>query len=122
VKSGKSFLEKNWRETIMIAALAFVCGYFGWRTYNIRRIENKLKKLKIEKESLTNLMKKAQVQRYEKGKLSALIYNMRMEKYSKRLNEIKGNIPVLEAMLERKKKVFKNILEKEKKENHKKKR
>jgi hypothetical protein len=122
VKSGKSFLEKNWRETIIVAAIAFVCGYFGWRRYNIRRIENRLKKLKAEKGSLTNLMKKAQVERYDGGKLSGLVYNMRMEKYSKKLNEIKANIPVLEAMLERKKMLFKNISEKEKKERHRKKR
>jgi hypothetical protein len=31
-----------------------------------------------------------------------------MEKYHKRFNEIKANIPVLAAMLERKEKLFKN--------------
>ena len=48
-------------------------------------------------------MKKTQEERFKKGKISELIYDIRMEKYNKRLNEVKQMMPVLKARLKKKK-------------------
>jgi len=102
VRSGKSFIEKNWLGILVASAVAAISGWFGWKRYRIKRIRNKLKNLKIEKESLSKLMKKTQEERFKKGKISESIYKIRMEKYNQRLNEIKEMIPVLEEQLKKK--------------------
>jgi hypothetical protein len=104
VRFGKNFVEKNWLGILITSIVITVAGWFGWRKYRIKRIRDKLKKLRIEKESLVELMKKTQVERFKKGKLSEAIYKIRMGKYSQRMNEVKGTIPVLEAMLKKEKK------------------
>lgn len=103
VISGKSFVEKNWKGTILFGVIISVFGYLAWRIYETSNIEKRLRKLRAERESLIKLMKEAQRERYEKQSLSALVYNIRMEKYNKRLNEIKEIVPVLQAELQRKK-------------------
>ncbi len=64
--------------------------------------KNKLEKMKIEKKAIVDLIKKAQADRFKKATLPASIYNIRMEKYNQRLNEIKQTLPVLRAMLKKK--------------------
>jgi hypothetical protein len=102
VRFGKNFVEKNWLGILIVLVVMTVSGWLGWRKYRIKRIRDKLKKLRIEKESLIELIKKTQIGRFEKGRIPESIYRIRIEKYNKRLNEIKETIPVLEAMLKRK--------------------
>jgi len=56
-------------------------------------------KLRIELGSLQKLMEKTQTERFKEGNISHSTYEIRMEKYNERLNEVKQTIPVLEAML-----------------------
>jgi hypothetical protein len=102
-RSGKNFIEKNWAWILAFTAVAVVSGFILWKKYKIKRIQNKLKKLKIEQESLKKLMKKNQIKRFKKGNISDSTYRIRMEKYNERMNTIKQNIPVFEAMLKNKK-------------------
>lgn len=106
VRSGKSFVEKNWLEILIVSVVIAISGWFGWRNYRVKKIRDKLKKLKIEQESLHKLMKKTQIERFKKGNISESIYKIRMEKYTERLNEVKQTIPVFEAMLKGKRKVL----------------
>ena len=46
-------------------------------------------------------MKKAQEDRFKKNSISGLVYNARMRKYKERMQEVKNEIPVLEARLAR---------------------
>lgn len=103
-ESGKSFIEKNWLGILIFSAVSVVLGTLVWKKYRIKRTRDKLKKLKIEHESLQKLMKKTQIERFREGKISESTYNIRMEKYSERLNEVKQTIPVLEDMLKKGKK------------------
>jgi len=63
--------------------------------------------MKSEKEVLTKLMKKAQEDRFKKNVISRLVYNIRVENYKNREQEIKQELPVLEARLEKAKKKIK---------------
>jgi hypothetical protein len=102
--SGKSFIEKNWRGILIFTAVTIISGLMIWRSYRIKMVRDKLKKLKIELGSLQKLMEKTQIERFKEGNISESVYNIRMEKYTKRLNEVKQTIPVLEEMLKGKKK------------------
>lgn len=115
IQSGRGFIEKNWRELLIAVIVLAVAGYIGWKKYRKKRIRNKLKKLKIEQETLIKLMKKAQTDMFKEAKLSRAIFNIKMEKYSKRLNEVKETIPVLEAMLKKAKTKGRKKIEKREK-------
>jgi len=103
VRSGKSYIEKKWREITIAALIMIVLAFVTWKQIRLKRIRKKLGKLKAEKQALLNLMKKVQTERFKEGKISEFIYKIRMETYNKRLNEVKEEIPVLEAMLKREK-------------------
>jgi len=97
--AGSGFFEKYWPETL-IAVLLLAAGlWILWKRIRIRRIREKLGKLRVEQKSLVKLMKKTQEDRYKKAKLSRMLYRIRMDKYIIRLNETKQTIPVLEEML-----------------------
>jgi hypothetical protein len=74
------------------------------RNIGINRSKNQIYRLKHEKIAVTQLMKQAQRDRFQTGKLSGLVYNIRMGKYKDRLTHIKQNLPVLEAELRIRKK------------------
>jgi len=103
VRSSKSFIEKNLTAIVIIAVLISISGAVGWRTLKRKRAQNNLEKLKREKESLRKLMKQAQTQRFEKATIPEFVYNIRMKTYQKRLNEVKGMMPVLKARLRKRK-------------------
>jgi len=102
--SGKSFIEKNWRGILIFTTVTIISGLMIWRSYRIKMVRDKLKKLKIELGSLQKLMEKTQIERFKEGNISHSTYEIRMEKYNERLNEVKQTIPVLEGMLKVKKK------------------
>ena len=103
-ESGKSFIQKNWHFILIFSVVVVISGWIGWGRFRIKRTRDKLKKLRIEHESLQKLMKKTQLERFREGTISESTYNIRMEKYSERSNEVKQTIPVLEDMLKKSKK------------------
>ena len=54
----------------------------------------------LDLESLINLMKKTQTERF-KEKISGLVYNIRMKKYHEKLDRTKEELQVLEERLKR---------------------
>ena len=63
----------------------------------------------VEKRALVKLMKKAQIQRFKQNKISELVYNIRMEKYREKTQEIKEELPILESRLDKLNKIIKKI-------------
>lgn len=74
-----------------------------WKQISRKNLKNSIRKKKAEEVALKGLMKKAQEERFKKNKLSGLVYNIRMEKYEEKLNQIKEELPVLEKRLKGKK-------------------
>ena len=103
VESGRSFIEKYWQGLLGLIILIIVLSWFGREKYNRRNLKKKIRRMKAEKIALNHLMKETQRDRFETGKLSAPIYEIRMDKYNKRINDIDQKLPVLEAMLKGKK-------------------
>ena len=63
----------------------------------------KIRKMRTESKVLTDLTKRAQTERFKENKISALVYNTRINKYKERLQEIKEQLPVLESRLKKSK-------------------
>ncbi len=57
--------------------------------------------MKVESRVLVDLMKQAQNKRFKDNKISALVYKARIKKYKERLREIKGQLPVYKARLDK---------------------
>lgn len=109
VRSGKNFVEKNWKGLIIFLVFVIIIGFFSWKKIKAKNLRKKIKRLKAEKEALINLLKKAQTERYKEGKISGLVYNVRTEIYHKKLDDIKEMLPSLEAMLKRSEKKMASI-------------
>lgn len=97
LNSGTNFFEAN-RYTILSVVVAVVVASFLARHYfGLRRKVETIRKLKLEEKAVERLMKDLQVRRFEKSSIPRSVYAIRMEKYRKRLNEIKRTIPLLES-------------------------
>ena len=82
-------------------------AFFSARKISKKLIERKIKKLKLEQSVLINLIKEAQYKRFKTKEIPEIIYNIRMNKYNNRIDEIKSILPVLEPKLMAMNKKFK---------------
>lgn len=101
VESGKSYFERNWVGFVIAFVVIGFSTWFAWKLYRLKSARSGLRRMKIERNVLVRLMKKAQVERFETAEISESVYEIRMEKYNERLEEIKRRIPVLEAAIKR---------------------
>jgi hypothetical protein len=97
-KASKNFVQRNWWWIIILCAIFGVLGWYIYKRYIIYDAKKKLKHFRIENKTITELMKKAQRERFESGTLPASTYKIRMDKYRDKLLEIKRNIPVFRAI------------------------
>ncbi len=102
VRSGKSFIAKNWFGLLVMFLILGALAWFITGKVRVKRVRNKLKDLEAEKKALTRLIKNAQIEKYKKGTMSDTAYRIRMEQYTNRLNQNKQRIPVLKNMLGKK--------------------
>ena len=62
-------------------------------------LKNKRERLKAEKASLMALMKDLKQRRLNDGRISGLVYNIRMKHYKERMNHIERELSILEKQL-----------------------
>lgn len=103
ISSSKSFFQKNWKEILIFFILLSILGWFSYKRMKIKLLKEKISKLKAEETSLTKLIKQTQIDRFQKGRISESIYKLKVEKYTKRLNEVRQDLPVLQAQLKKEK-------------------
>ena len=102
IKNGaKNFFQRYWIYIIIFLIVISVTGYFAYKKFEKELLTNKIRKMKIEEQVLTNLKKKTQTERFKENKISGLVYNIRIKKYEEKLQEIKEELPVLEERLKR---------------------
>jgi len=100
LKTGtKNFIQRYWIYMLIFVSLFSILGFFLYKKITENLLKKKIDKMNIERDILTDLIKKIQLQRYKDKTISSSVYNIKMEKYQKRLNEIKEVLPVLESQL-----------------------
>lgn len=97
----KNFFQRYWLHSLIIVAFILGISLFMIGKYKIQKLEHKVLRMKHEKEILKSLIKKTQDERFIKGSISNLVYNVRMSKYNEKLDEIKQQLPVLEEKLKK---------------------
>jgi len=102
LKNGAfNFFWRYWIQIIIFLVIVSFIGYYVYKIFEKRILQNKIKKMKIQEQVLNDLMKKAQTQRFKDNKISGLVYNIRFKKYQEKLQTIKEEMPVLEDNLKK---------------------
>ena len=104
-----NFFQRYWYLVIMFLGIFGFGGFFGFKKVKLIKLKNRFQKMKVEKESLIDLMRKTQTERFKENKISELVYNIRINKYQQRINKISQILPVLESRLVKKKKEIKKV-------------
>lgn len=100
VASGiKNFFLRYWVYIVIGLILLGVLSLLFYHKLRIKHLSKKIKKLKAEQIVVTDLMKKAQEERFNQNKISGLVYNIRMKNYNDRISDIKEQLPVYEKIL-----------------------
>jgi hypothetical protein len=99
LRSGEGFFADYWAWLIFILVLLVFISLIIWGRVEKSFLKTKIDNLRIEKNALDNLMRRAQTERFKENKISGLVYNVRMNKYKERINEINEMIPVLQEKL-----------------------
>ena len=95
-RGTKNFFQRYWWQMVIFLIVLGIIGLFSYKRINLKLLKNKIKKMKIERDVLVDLMKKAQVERFKQNKISDFIYQIRMKKYQDKLQQIKEELPALE--------------------------
>ena len=114
--SSINIFQRYWYWVLIFLIFFSISGVYSYKKINLKLLKNKIKKMKVEKQSLIVLMKKVQTERFKENKISDLVYNIRKKKYQERINKIQQILPVLEGRLVKGKKEIKKEKEEEKKE------
>jgi hypothetical protein len=94
--NAMNFFQRYWIYILALFVVLVILGYFFYKKIERKLLKNKIKKMKAGKQVINSLMKKTQEERFNKNKISGLVYNIRMKKYEEKLQEIKEELPVLE--------------------------
>jgi predicted small secreted protein len=100
-KATQNFFQKYWIQIIIGLAILILITRIVYKKLEKRILAKKIKKMKIEEQVLNDMIKRTQEERYKENKISGLVYNIRIKKYEKRIQEIKEELPVLEARLKK---------------------
>jgi len=76
-----------------------VARRYSYKTISVEMLKNKRERLKAEKASLMALMKDLKQRRLNDGRISGLVYNIRMKNYKERMNHIERELSILEKQL-----------------------
>ncbi|MBT3404800.1 hypothetical protein HN832_02290 [archaeon] len=109
-KNVANFIGRNWFYVLIFLIFISIGAYFGYKKFRVRLLRNKVAEYLAKQSSLIFLIKKTQKERFKEGKISGLIYNIRMKKYKEKMAQIKRELPVINARLNK-------FLKKQKKEN-----
>jgi len=104
---SKNFFVKYWVHIIIAILVIAVVSYPVFIKVRKMRLRIKLETLKSETKVITKLLKKAQSDCFKDKKITKDTYDIRADRYKKRLAEISHTIPVIEAQIKGKKMVKK---------------
>jgi hypothetical protein len=95
------WIKANILQLILATMIVSVLGSMLYLKGRVLFIKRKIDNLQIELDILNHLIKKAQEEFYKEGKISKLMYDMKVTTYKERIEEIKSRIPVLRTNLKK---------------------
>ena len=98
-RGTQGFIGRNWPSILLFLLILGAIGFVITKRVRRELLRKKIEKMKAEKDAFTDLMKKAQIARFKENKISGIVYNIRMNNYTKKLNQINEELPVLEKKL-----------------------
>lgn len=96
------FVKENKGRIIAVVSLLILIIGVSWWRISIILTNKKIAKLKGEKKVLSDLMKKAQSDRYVKGTISKDTYKIKMNKYRERERKVVRELAVLRGRIKKK--------------------
>ena len=116
------FFKNNWKILLLITFIAVGTLIFTWRKIKLYKIDRKIIRLGNEKKVLISLIKKAQIDYFEKKNLSETAYHIKLQKFSELIRDIDRQIPLLtEEQLKLKRDLLERIKSMKSREGEKKK-
>lgn len=100
---SKNFFVKYWIHIIIFILIAAAVLYPVFIKIRKARLKGKLQTLRSEIKIINKLLKRAQSDCFKDKKITKDTYDIRADRYKKRLAEISHTIPVVEAQLKGKK-------------------
>ncbi len=100
--STKGIFQKYWQEILITTTILSIGGWATWKKISRRRKLRNLRKLNKEEITLNRLIRETQTDMFKRQTIPKLVYEIRMDKYNKRLNEIKKEKNILEGNLMKK--------------------
>lgn len=98
-----NFFKRNWKIIVSAAVIILVAYLILRNRFTILKIKRKIKKLELEKQVLYDLVKKAQKEYFELGKLSETNYRVKTKKFAELIRDIDRQIPLLKEELVKRK-------------------
>ncbi len=98
-ENALAFLSERWPELLSATTALAALLALALILLSRRRTAHQLRRSLTERRVLVELMKKAQVARYQEGTLSDTVYRIKMQKHREQLQACERRIPVLRARL-----------------------
>lgn len=98
-KSIRSFFVNSWKVILVVGGALVVLFFVFRRAIVVFFVRRKVKLLKFRKESILNLIKETQRSYFDKGKMSAEQYKIKVRKFEEMIRDIDRQLPVLKARM-----------------------
>lgn len=99
IKLSKNFFQKYWWQIILTIIILVIITPHIVKRIRKNLAKKKLLNLRLESQTLSKLIKKAQEDCFRDKKITQDTYKIRVDRYKSRITEIKHTIPVLEAII-----------------------
>ena len=98
-KGLKRFFERNWIVVLISVGIAFILFLVYRKIVFVWIIERKIQGLELRKEKILDIIKGAQREYFQDGKMSEGIFNIKTKKLAELIRDIDRQIPMLKERL-----------------------
>ena len=95
------FIKEHYKELLLLLGSLLVIAILLYNHIKIAVLRRRIRDMKVEKDVLGDLMKKAQMDYFAKGDITKQTFQIKMSKYKEKLAEINQKLPVAETLLEK---------------------
>jgi len=95
------FLKEHYKPLLLLLGSLLVIVILLYNRIMITILRRKIKEMKVEKDILLELMKKAQSDYFAKADITKQTFEIKISKYKEGLVELKQKLPVAEALLKK---------------------